>query len=123
MCFFEQTQYAGCGHNVEVVTEKCPEGEKYRTSMHDKVILALHSDDRKCDVCDPAAHVVQEPIPEPSVTTGTQPATDAIPMAVDPEPTLPRNVDFVDLTQSPTDEKRPPLERVDSKGQDFFEVS
>jgi hypothetical protein len=59
MCYFEQTQYLACGHNVEVVAEKCELGDRYRTSMHDKIITAIHSNDGQCEKCNPPPAYVE----------------------------------------------------------------
>ena len=50
MCYYEQTQYLGCGHNIETVTECCDIG-KYKSSMHDKIITAIRSSDSQCSGC------------------------------------------------------------------------
>jgi len=51
MCIFSQTQYAGCGHNVETLTEPCELGNLYRTSMHDKIIMGIHESIQRCRAC------------------------------------------------------------------------
>jgi hypothetical protein len=109
MCYFEQTQYLGCGHNIETVTEKCELGERYRTSMHDKIITAIHTEDGQCEKCSPP------PTYNPDINGVMSDMPDAAPK--DKE-------DLIDLTNETTEaEKRPPLERRDSKGEDLMDVN
>jgi hypothetical protein len=115
MCYFEQTQYLACGHNVETITERCELGEKYRTSMHDKIITALHSNDGQCEKCNPPPAYNKEPNGVTSDLPNTIPSANKRPRV---------NEDIIDFTdESATREKRPTLDRRDSKGADLMDVS
>lgn len=139
MCYFEQTQYLACGHNVEAVTEKCELGERYRTSMHDKIITALHSDDGQCEKCSPppayveSANGVTSDLPDatstaPDLPNGSTsgPASGATSDSASGSPHTTSDVRYplVDLTEEPSrDGKKPPLERRDSMGDDLMDFN
>ena len=118
MCYFEQTQYLACNHNVEMVTEKCPLGEKYRTSMHDKIITALHSDEGKCPVCDPARFLETPKAGEE--TSQAEPNINDSTFAA-PEVSSRPEDNLIDLTGDEPAPKRPHYERRDSKGEDLMD--
>ena len=145
MCYFEQTQYLACGHNVEIVTEKCELGERYRTSMHDKIITALHSNDGQCEKCNPPPAYVENTngltpdLPEatpamphlPKVPT-SEPASDSMtPKSSTSTPASTYTTSnsaselrypLVDLTgDAEPEEKRPRLDRKDSIGEDLMD--
>ena len=141
MCYFEQTQYLACGHNVELVTEKCELGERYRTSMHDKIITAIHSNDGQCEKCNPPPAYVEhtngltsdlpEPpssIPDFSDSVTSDPSTNASsPSQPTPSTSTPNSdvrYPLVDLTEDAgPEEKRPRLDRKDSIGEDLMDVN
>ncbi|KIW01157.1 uncharacterized protein PV09_07443 [Verruconis gallopava] len=128
MCYFEQTQFLACGHNVEMVIEKCELGERYRTSMHDKIITAIHTDEGKCDVCSPPPEYVEgaassftthntngptSDLPEPQPINGQVAHSDLS------DSTPPEHPDLIDLTKDETtSKKRPAPDRRDSLATD-----
>lgn len=50
MCIYSQTTYA-CKHNIETLTELCDLGKEYKPSMHDKIIIGIHTSKDKCEAC------------------------------------------------------------------------
>jgi hypothetical protein len=139
MCYFEQTQYLACGHNIEVVIEKCELGEKYRTSMHDKIITALHSNDGQCEKCNPPPAYISETIdltsdlPEATPMVSNPPYTPTSDSTSNGTSHSSSNASFsgsdvryplVDLTDdSRPQQKRPRHERRDSIGEDLMDLN
>lgn len=140
MCYFEQTQYLACGHNVEVVKEKCELGERYRTDMHDKIITAIHSNDGQCEKCNPPPAYVESSngiesdlndatpsIPDlPSARTSDLPSEvtpNSTPDLLSADDTSEVKYPLVDLTEDlEPHEKRPRLDRRDSIVEDLMDV-
>jgi hypothetical protein len=145
MCYFEQTQYLACGHNVEVVTEKCELGERYRTSMHDKIITALHSNDGQCETCNPppayveSANGVTSDIPDTAApTSSTMPDLPDTPTSHPSSSSSSKSGSTTTFSNTPSDvryplvdlteesdplEKRPSLDRRDSIGEDLMDMN
>jgi hypothetical protein len=142
MCYFEQTQYLACGHNVEMVTEKCELGEKYRTSMHDKIITALHTEDGQCEKCNPppayTANVNGMTSDTADVTFPTTANAPSSTKSNNATPSIPEvapvhDPDLIDLTDDSPPKKRsfkkrgskqrPTPKRRDSIGEDLMDFS
>jgi len=109
MCIYSQTQYLACGHNIESLTEMCELGKEFKPSMHDKVIIGLHTSNAQCERCNPNQSPVSKVTPETIDLTGP---------ASSPTPESKLYPDLIDLTKD-RPQSNDARKRRDSMGEDM----